>query len=490
MVRRAVKFWARKDLNLLSQLITSSARLVMDPFCGSGTTGLSAIEKKRSAILSDLNPVCVFISSTILSKATLDKDIINAMFEKCEEVERDLYSINVNGRVLILEYAVWLSVFECPKCRNTVNPLNNKTRSGRALRCPRCGLTFYSVKSPHVEEIPLKIVARDSSQRRVVIDDKRVLKRYMEEEVSMIVNEWTPSGQFRYPGVGIEFWQQPHLVSDIQELFTKRNLRAVAQVYSEIERIWRDERAQGDILKLAFIASLASATKMIPHSPTSGPSWKLPRYWVPPLREERNFCSAFMRRINILKQLKDILARKVSSYRMEFLFKRAYPNINDDLFICTFRANALEALNALPDKRIDLIILDPPHYDEIQYFELTYLWQKWLEGKYKDGRFSDYSFWQQEMCINPKIGKSLEWYLGKLTVIMRCAFDKLSSRGALVLIIHHREPRVMELTLNEISSQLNRRPSIHYFPLRFSSTSGLHGKKKYLCVARFSVRTR
>ncbi|HDN02199.1 MAG TPA: hypothetical protein ENF42_04400 [Candidatus Bathyarchaeota archaeon] len=486
MVRKAIKFWARKDLNMLSQLITNSARLVVDPFCGSGTTGLSAIEKGISAILSDLNPVCVFISSTILSKATLDREIINTMLEKCKEIEKDVYSVNVNGCVLTLEYTVWLSVFECPKCGNMVNPLNNKTRSGRTLRCPICGLTFYSVESPCVEERPLKIVARGSNQQRIVIDDKRVLKRYAEEEASMNVDRWIPNGQFKYPEVGTEFWQQPRLANDIQELFTRRNLRAVAQVYSEIEEIWRDERTQGDILKLAFIASLANATKMIPHSPTSGPSWKLPRYWIPPLREERNFCSAFMRRMNILKRLKDVLVRKLSSYYIESLFKRTHPNINDELFVCTFKADALEALCALPDKCVDLIILDPPHYDEIQYFELTYLWQKWLEGKYKDERFSDYSFWRREMCINPKIGKSLDQYLNKLINIVRCAFDKLSSQGALVLIIHHREPQIMELTLNAISRHINVRPSIHYVPLRFSSTSGLHGKKKYLCIARFS----
>lgn len=73
-------------------------------------------------------------------------------------------------------------------------------------------------------------------------------------------------------------------------------------------------------------------------------------------------------------------------------------------FIHIYRADALEKCSELPT--LDLVILDPPHYDEINYFELTYLWQKWLEGSYGDVRFKYYDYWSKEICVNKKVGKT------------------------------------------------------------------------------------
>src|SRR6218665_2767225 len=44
---------------------TKEKEIVLDPFCGSGMTGIAALELNRKSILSDLSPAAVFIASNL-----------------------------------------------------------------------------------------------------------------------------------------------------------------------------------------------------------------------------------------------------------------------------------------------------------------------------------------------------------------------------------------------------------------------------------------
>ena len=68
------KYWARKPWYLVNQYIqhfTREGEVVLDPFCGSGVTGLEAIACSRLAVLVDLNPAATFIAKMT---ATVDLD--------------------------------------------------------------------------------------------------------------------------------------------------------------------------------------------------------------------------------------------------------------------------------------------------------------------------------------------------------------------------------------------------------------------------------
>jgi hypothetical protein len=435
-IHSLIKFWARKDPRLMFQEI-KNYKLVADPFCGSGSSGFCAILSGSSGFLSDINPTSVFITFNVLNSETLKSETIEIMRNICSEIEEEVYTSSNLEKV---KSAVWNG--------DKVTLLNFV--SGRKTR------------------------------------DKSLIKQYMAIEENIRIKLWYPKGKFLYPGTYIEFRDGPHKPIEIKELFTKRNLYVTSKIYSYIEKIWSKDKSQGDLLKLVFIASLVNATKMIPHPKNGGPSWKLPRYWIPKLREERNFCRTFLRRLLLLHSFKEEWSKIVSNYHVIASFDEKII-IPQEKFLYVYRANAVNAYSELP--KVDLIILDPPHYDEINYFELTYLWQKWLEGSCNDARFRDYDYWSDEVCVNRKVGKDLEWYNTKLCEIVFNYVERLRESGKVILILHNKDKRLLKETIRKIKKSIGNGftfKTIYKFPKIPSSTQGLHGHKKYLCILKIT----
>jgi len=433
-IHSLIKFWAKKEPEFIFHY-AKKAKLIADPFCGSGSSGFSAVLAGASAYLSDINPVSVFIAYNVLNNEILETETIESMKEICYEIEKEVYALDDSKTV---NFAVW--------------------------------------KNDQV--ILLKFTSGKTSR------DKRHIKDYLSIEKNLQIKSWYPKGKFVYPGTNIEFNDGPHRSIEIKDLFTKRNLYATSKLYSHIEKIWRKDKSQGDLLKLVFIASLANATKMIPHSKSSGPSWKVPRYWIPSLREERNFCRSFLRRLSLLASFKEKWSAIVSKYRVTVSFEGKV-NASGKNFVHLCKANALDVYLNLP--KLDLIILDPPHYDEINYFEMTYLWQKWLEGSCKDFRFKDYHYWKDEICVNKKVGKDLGLYTTQLYEVISCYSRCLKKNGKIILILHNRDKDTLRKTIKGIKKVVGDCFIIrtkYEFPKIPSSTQGLHGRKKFLCVVK------
>jgi hypothetical protein len=435
-IHSVIKFWARKDPKLIFREI-KNYKLVADPFCGSGSSGFCAILAGASGFLSDINPTSVFITFNVLNGETLRSETVEIMKEVCSEIDEEVYTLSNLEKV---NFAVW---------NNDEVILLNFTSGGETR-------------------------------------DKDLIKEYMTIEENLEAKYWYPEGKFVYPGTNIDFRDGPHRPIEIKELFTKRNLYAVSKLYSYIEKIWRKDKFQGDLLKLVFIASLVNATKMIPHPKNGGPSWKLPRYWIPALREERNFCKTFLRKLSLLCSFKKKWSKMVSGYQVEASFDGRII-MPQKKFICIHQADALNICSELP--KVDLIILDPPHYDEINYFELTYLWQKWLEGGCNDARFRRYDYWSKEICINRKVGKDLEWYNAKLCELVSNYVNCLRKGGKVVLILHNKDKHLLKETIRKIKKGIGNGfmlKTSYRFPKIPSSAQGLHGRKKYLCILKIT----
>jgi hypothetical protein len=433
-IHNLIKFWARKDPKLLLHEIKNS-KLLADPFCGSGSSGFCAMLVGASGFLSDINPVSVFITYNVLNGENLKKKTIEAMREVCSEINDEIYTLSNHEKV---NFAVW----------NKDKVILLKFASGKETK------------------------------------DERLIKEYMRSEENLKTKYWYPEGKFVYPGTNISFKDGPHRQIELRDLFTNRNLYATSKLYYYIEKIWKEDKSQGDLLKLAFIASLANATKMIPHSKSSGPSWKLPRYWIPALREERNFCKTFLRRLSLLCSFKKKWSSIASKYQIEVSFDGDIVT-SQKRFITVCRADALNISSKLP--KLDLIILDPPHYDELNYFELTYLWQKWLEGSLNDVRFKDYDYWKNEICVNKKIEKDLEWYNTKFYEVVSNYVNCLSKDGKAILILHNKDKHLLEETIRKIKRYLGSEYMLkagYIFPKIPSSTQGLHGHRKYLHIVK------
>ncbi|MEM1542627.1 MAG: DNA adenine methylase [Ignisphaera sp.] len=465
-----IKFWSRKNPVLFLEEIKESD-IICDPFCGSGSSGFSVILKNSSAFLSDINPVSIFISYNLLNKEKLNAEIIKEAENLCFEIEKEIYTIDSSK---IVNFAVWKTNYKCPFCGSQITSI----RSSK-IRCSVCDRRS-EVNALIVDE---KVISLRFLTGEEISDEEKLIKRYLEIENCLSL-EWHPKGEFIYPGTKIKFKDGPHKSIKIEDLFTKRNLYAASKIYSFVEKVWKEDKVQGDFLKMSFIASLASATKMLPHSRSSGPSWKVPRYWIPPLREERNFCRAFIRRVKLLADFKTRWLPISSNYNITVSFEGEIFH-SSEKFIHIYRSNALAASQSIP--KVHLVILDPPHYDEINYFEMTYLWQKWLEGSCQDKRFRDYSYWKSEICVNEKVGKDLNWYSYQLHNVIHSYMNCLKENGRMLIMLHNKDRSLLDATVKEITSDLkgNVKVEIEYkYPRIPSSTQGLHGHRKYLCLIK------
>lgn len=82
-------YWARKPLNIVQQLVREFSKkgdVVADPFVGSGTTVFAALSEGRKAIASDLNPLAIFVTKSIVELLESPEDKIKAAHQFIEDL--------------------------------------------------------------------------------------------------------------------------------------------------------------------------------------------------------------------------------------------------------------------------------------------------------------------------------------------------------------------------------------------------------------------
>jgi hypothetical protein len=128
---------------------TEPGDLVLDPFCGSGMTGVAALMTGRHAILNDLSPAAVHIARNYCTP--VDVVALRQEFERIKAAVKEefdwLYGTTCDrcGGPATIQYTIWSDVFECGRCGGelvlwelVVDPVSGKVRE--SFTCPACGL--------------------------------------------------------------------------------------------------------------------------------------------------------------------------------------------------------------------------------------------------------------------------------------------------------------------------------------------------------------
>jgi len=404
------KFWSRKTWNVVGEYINSYSKqgdIVFDPFSGSGITALEALKNNRRVIACDLNPMATnILLYTVKPISTLE--ILDA-FQRIEKKIKD----KINH----------LYITKCRNCK-TEFPFtcaiwkNNECVEIRYQSCPNCG---------------------DRQEEDCALNefDKNLL-RSIEEKT---IEEWYPQNKLYYSD-GKPFIKKEKFDS-IDQIFTKRNLKALAILMEAIEE--EPKKNLRESLKLSLSSIIHLCSKMAPVRPSRPFSsfWNEPSYWSVPLYMEQNVWLKFNSAINGPQGL--IRAKTESN---KFLNKvKIAPSLKKflsdkyDIYIHT--GSCLDLMDKMPDQSVDYIFTDPPYDASIQFGELTYLWICWLklDKNYLENLIAN------EIIRNERQDKDFDVYHSLLSSSFQKMFKVLKQDKYHTLTFHNPTFKVRNATI-------------------------------------------
>ncbi|MBI1926612.1 hypothetical protein HYR99_20515 [Candidatus Poribacteria bacterium] len=374
------KYWARKSWYLVNQYLqhfTREGEVLLDPFCGSGVTGLEAIALSRFAVLVDLNPIATFIANMTATVDFAPYDIKRAFRKisaQCAEKIHALY---------------WLDQ-TCSLCGGAL-----ETR--HLLRGPKFNVPIVVAYCPYCG------VKRSQIRRELTQKEQDFLAKIEAEPITA----WYPRVPFpekfdkdRITYKGIQY---------IHQICTPRNLKALSWIREAIDEI-ADETIK-HLLLLAFSNTLLHASKLKAENVRP---MAVNNYWVPDDWIEENVWYRFSERVRLVERGMKVAMGRISKQQAERL--KVYTHTATDL-------------SMLEDHSIDYIFTDPPYGDSIQYSELSRIWNAWLNRDFPI---------QEEVIINPTQNKGHAEYETLLTQAFSEMYRVLKPGRWLTLCFHNK----------------------------------------------------
>jgi 16S rRNA G966 N2-methylase RsmD len=352
---------------------TNPGDVVLDPFCGSGMTGLAARRCQRHSVLSDLSPLAIHIAFNQSNacdgvqlkhewgkiKATLETQIAAIYGIKC----------GACSRRAITRYVVWSDVYACPRCDGEV-PLwrhgvdRRAGKVSRKLSCPHCKHKWNKTAASRSRIEPAwaayDCVCASKLQERDLTPFER--KRYLEYKAPRN-NLYVP--RFRMVATGEMFKRSAlHLqnVRTVADFYTRRNLYALALIWDAINGV-ANARVR-HALAFAFTNTAWHGTRMRRfnsrggHRPLSG------TLYIPQLSSEANVFDVFDNKINHLV--------------------RYYSEVPPSPFTPNLRLGSATDLRWIPDGSVDYVFTDPPFGSNIFYADCNVIGEAWLGARTDD----------------------------------------------------------------------------------------------------------
>lgn len=409
-----------KGIEILIDYYTRPGDVVLDPFCGSGMTGVAATEKGRKAILSDLSPAATFIAYNLNTPIdpNIYLDAVHQLLEEAKELEQSLYSTQCRqcGKAATMLYMVWSYGLICNYCEKEFvlwdvardeKPNNRESKIKSEFDCPFCKKTVKKRGLRRTRRYPVLVGYKCCSSRlresTAEPSDADIANLQIIEKHGIPDSLWHPVDAFP-EGMNT---RQPIAagVTTVDKAYTPRALWAMAFLWDKAQK-WPDIAVKN---KLLFtLTSLYQRVTVFSEFRFWGGSGNTANYNVPAVMNEQNLFRAFERKANTIS----------------WYFKHAAP-IPRQVQVSTQPASHLPQL---PDQSIDYVFTDPPFGGNINYSEMNFLWESWLKT-YTDNT--------QEAIINKAQCKGVEEYRGLLTSAFSEIRRVLKDNGWLTIVFHN-----------------------------------------------------
>jgi len=383
-----------EGLTRLIEYYTEPGETVVDPFCGSGQTGVAALLTGRRGVISDLSPAATHISRgyTARLNPVLFRSEVERILERLSGLERTLYH-NDDGRI---EYTVWTDVFRCPDCGLEVRYWDaavdlEAASVAKEIACPAGHGPFRKTQLVWLRSEPvLENSSLDGSRTRLVREVKgdAAEPRVTRSEISQWFPQ-TPWDSWR------EMWRAQHAAQGIKtaaDFFTDRNLAALAALWDAVSAT--DDERMREGLRFAFTATVNRASRRYQWHPSRPTNVLSSTMYLASLNYEFNVFSLFRRKVATIGQLYDATFEAPGS--------------------CEVHQGSATDLSWLASGEADYVFTDPPFGSNIYYGDSSFLWEAWL------GEMTDLS---AEAVVNKRLaterGRStLDGYRDLMTASM------------------------------------------------------------------------
>jgi len=323
----AHSYWTKQPIDIINTFINNYSKendVVLDPFCGSGMTGISAIMTKRNFILSDISPACLHISQGYTTKYNTENI--------SDKLENLLTNLNDYYKTI------------CPICGNEAiinfSILKDELEKNQKLK---------------IEKISYKCSC--SKTKLFKSPDKLDIQKL---NVQDYLNYYYPQDNF--------FGQEPKRnykrgIYKVYQLYSKRNISVLSILWNRINNL-TDENFK-NLCKFAFTSILFNCSLLSKYNEKyENTQIKMGTYFIPHLIKDNNVVDSFKRKFNnIIKSNEEIFSVESKDVYGKIIFQDA------------------TKLEKIEDNSIDYIYTDPPYSDVLNYAELNLVYESWLKEK-------------------------------------------------------------------------------------------------------------
>ena len=351
---------------------SSLGDVVLDPFCGSGMTGLAAIRCGRRAILNDLSPLAVHLAfnHTRACDPTALKRAWTTLHTALRGEEQRHYAIRCtecrgNGTI---RYTIWSDVYRCPGCRSHVTLWDSTDRREgkvpKQIQCPSCGETWPKSAGSRVRVDPVWVAYSCECrgglhQRALTKAERRRAARFPSPSATEFVPKTVIDSKR-------EMYQRSALhlrgVRTVADLYTTRNLSALTLLWAAIGKV-EDKRIR-TALAFAFTNTAWHGTRMRRFNARGGHRPLTGTLYIPQLSAEANVFDVFDHKIRQLSRFFADLERELTRL----------PEKHDP----AVRLGSAADLQWIPTASVDYIFTDPPFGSNIFYADCNIVGEAWL----------------------------------------------------------------------------------------------------------------
>jgi 16S rRNA G966 N2-methylase RsmD len=350
---------------------TSPGDVVVDPFAGSGMTGVAAAALGRRARLFDISVLGQHIGRNYVN--LVDRDLLVKAADQVVRATRerlaDVYGVECRacGRTAQLVKTIWSYQVACSGCGQRVSyyrAMEAADWSKKEMKCPHCGTGVVS-RDERVGE-----VAEVDSISCVCSSKQR------EQPASPYSADIDLDG-LAYPRVEItpdrQMYKAQSLgrsgLTTIASFYAPRNLAVLTVLHEQIQSV--ENPAVRQKLLFVFTSILTRASKRYQWSPIRPLNAANANYYVASVFYEWNVFDLFERKVEAMIRSDDWLRSMRSD---DTLFGPGLVDLD-----VTYELASAESI-PLPDASVDYIFTDPPFGSNLFYADMALFQEAWLDS--------------------------------------------------------------------------------------------------------------